>query len=249
MYDDDEWMPIEDYTLTGTDFSYEIGELAADNYTFKLKAVDTAGNTSSISTYKIDTNPLEIAYSGSNNFEVTELPLIIEVEVSKEVAQINYSLDGNDWTALEKIGSIYRITITDLKAGEHSLVVKAEDFIGDECEVTINFHNRNFLADTYNYSDTRNFPNPVSLDEEVTITFKSDTNDWSVKIFDFSGKEIITLTSVKNISARRDGDYQLVTWDCSKDGSKVAPGIYLGFVERSFEGKSYKERLKIAVVE
>ncbi|MFH1957437.1 MAG: T9SS type A sorting domain-containing protein [bacterium] len=129
-----------------------------------------------------------------------------------------------------------------LTDGSHTLKVTVTNEQGISASSSITFT----VGAALDIISAKSYPNPFNPDnKEATLSFTvPDTAGITVKIYDFSGREVFS----KNYGSK-SGTVTDITWNGRDDGLRLlANGVYFAKIEADAGGKKVSKTLKVAIL-
>jgi len=167
--------------------------------------------------------PVELSsFVSTINGRNVELNWATASETNNSGFDIERSSANGSWTKIANVSGngtsaishSYSYTDRNLASGNYSYRLKQIDFNGNF--EYFNLNNEVIVGVPSNFSLSQNYPNPFNPSTKINFDLPVDGNV-SLKIFDMSGKEVMTLVN----EARTAGYYSV-----SFNGASLSSGIY-----------------------
>lgn len=156
---------------------------------------------------------------------------------------------GEDFSAWEKAGYVtgngtvnfpvdYNFEDKNLSKGIYKYRIKQIDFNGNFEYFYPQFGSELLIIPPVSFELKQNYPNPSNPRSKIDFSMPFDGN-FSVKVYDVSGKEVASLAD-----GYKTADYYTLDFD----GSNLASGIYFYRVIAEGEGQKFIKTLKMVLV-
>ncbi|MFO7841728.1 MAG: C25 family cysteine peptidase [Fidelibacterota bacterium] len=135
----------------------------------------------------------------------------------------------------------------NMDVGEHTLQIVAHDLVGNRAEseeFQIVYTGESRLI---NYG---NFPNPFTIKTTFIYELTEQFDDLRISIYTLSGRKIYTMSvqenAITDLPLQSIGYHEIPWYGKDEFGNTVANGVYFYVIEGKVDGKTIKEKGKVA---